>query len=287
MYHIELTIEYCPILVDREESLYKLPSVEESLYVKGWSVKTLSQAHWESCFESVKAIELQLADLREALPQVGEIDNDAAIAVAKDVHLEIAIQEIKNLIKYFKEYREKGFSKAIDEAREIASEMDIDLLFIQKRIIKRKKNRKDESSSSEEVAFTVEENFRKLTNIKDEDLKSSCYHLEDALKFEGSSDIDDEALYMELKLFHASLTNKFSNPIDVLEHMKEEDYFPEACIAYRILLTIPVTVASAERRFSKLKLLKSYLRSTMSQDRLSGLAMIAIENEVLDNLNCE
>ena len=45
------------------------------------------------------------------------------------------------------------------------------------------------------------------------------------------------------------------------------------------LLTIPVTVASAERSFSKLKLIKSYLRSTMSQDRLSGLAILPIEKE--------
>ena len=69
--------------------------------------------------------------------------------------------------------------------------------------------------------------------------------------------------------------------------MKEDGYSPEACIAYRILLTISVTVASAEKSFSKLKLLKSYIRSSMSQESLSGLAMIAIENEVLDNLNCE
>ncbi len=56
-------------------------------------------------------------------------------------------------------------------------------------------------------------------------------------------------------------------------------------VAYRILLTIPVTVASAERSFSKLKLIKTYLRTTMSQERLSGLAMISIENEFLDGLN--
>ena len=31
------------------------------------------------------------------------------------------------------------------------------------------------------------------------------------------------------------------------------------------MLTIPVSVASAEKSFSKLKLIKSYLRSTMSQ----------------------
>ena len=54
--------------------------------------------------------------------------------------------------------------------------------------------------------------------------------------------------------------------------------FAEVCSAFLIFLTLPVTVASAEGSFSKLKLIKSYLRSTMSQERLSGLAIISIEN---------
>ena len=64
-------------------------------------------------------------------------------------------------------------------------------------------------------------------------------------------------------------------------------FYPNAIIAYRILLTIPVTVASAERSFSKLKLLKSYLRSTMTQERLNGLATIALEIDVLEKINYE
>ena len=55
-------------------------------------------------------------------------------------------------------------------------------------------------------------------------------------------------------------------------------------IVYRILLTVPVTVASTERRFSKLKLIKSYLRSTMSQERLNGLAMLSIEKQIFKKL---
>ncbi|XP_074305332.1 uncharacterized protein LOC141640427 [Silene latifolia] len=43
-----------------------------------------------------------------------------------------------------------------------------------------------------------------------------------------------------------------------------EDCYPNASIAYRIFLTVPVTVASAERSFSKLKLIKNYLRSSMN-----------------------
>ena len=63
--------------------------------------------------------------------------------------------------------------------------------------------------------------------------------------------------------------------------------FPNACIAFRILLTIHVTIASTEISFSKLKLIKSYLRSTMSQEELSGLAILSIEKEMLVKLECK
>jgi hypothetical protein len=48
-----------------------------------------------------------------------------------------------------------------------------------------------------------------------------------------------------------------------------------------------VTVALAEWSFSKLKLLKSYLRSTMTQERLNSLATIALESGLLEKINYE
>jgi hypothetical protein len=44
-------------------------------------------------------------------------------------------------------------------------------------------------------------------------------------------------------------------------------------------LIIPVTSTSAEQLFSKLKIVKGYLRSTMTQDRLRGLALISNKQE--------
>ena len=43
---------------------------------------------------------------------------------------------------------------------------------------------------------------------------------------------------------------------------------------------MPVTVATAERSFSKLKLIKNYLRSTMTQERLVDLTVLGIESDL-------
>ena len=46
-----------------------------------------------------------------------------------------------------------------------------------------------------------------------------------------------------------------------------------------------MTVVLAERSYSKLKLLKNYLCSTMMQERLSDLATIALEGNMLDKID--
>ena len=70
------------------------------------------------------------------------------------------------------------------------------------------------------------------------------------------------------------------NLLNMILKCKLQPLFVNCCVALRIFCTIPVTVAEAERSFSKLSLIKNYLRSTMSQDRLSDLGTLAIENQV-------
>ena len=57
--------------------------------------------------------------------------------------------------------------------------------------------------------------------------------------------------------------------------------------ALQIFLMLPVTVASNERSFSKLKIIKNYLRSSMGQERLTNLAILSIEHEMTDSLDFE
>ena len=61
--------------------------------------------------------------------------------------------------------------------------------------------------------------------------------------------------------------------------------FPEMCTAFLLFVTIPLTTDSSERSFSKLKLIKTYLRNSMRQERLRNLAILSIEHSMTRNLN--
>jgi hypothetical protein len=48
----------------------------------------------------------------------------------------------------------------------------------------------------------------------------------------------------------------------------------------KIYLTVPITSAQAERAFSVLKILKTWLRTTMEDERVSDLAIIKMACDV-------
>ena len=52
--------------------------------------------------------------------------------------------------------------------------------------------------------------------------------------------------------------------------------------ALKTFLTMPTTVATTKRSFSKLKIIKSYLRSTSGQQ---GTALLSIERELTSQIN--
>ncbi|VAH43847.1 hypothetical protein VPH35_027866 [Triticum aestivum] len=80
-----------------------------------------------------------------------------------------------------------------------------------------------------------------------------------------------------------TLPNRLMSTDEIFYFVRAADCYQNVSIAYRILLTVPVMVASAETSFSRLNLLKNYSRSTMSQERLNGLDMCCIEKDMLGN----
>ena len=64
-------------------------------------------------------------------------------------------------------------------------------------------------------------------------------------------------------------------------------FYPSLAKAYQLALTIPISVASNERSFSRLRMVKNYLRSTMKEERLDFLMISACAVDVLDCLDLD
>ncbi|XP_025190784.1 uncharacterized protein LOC112591242 [Melanaphis sacchari] len=146
--------------------------------------------------------------------------------------------------------------------------------------------------------------FEKLSNIADDFQFLSGYLLSltqvETLKkyaadlvIKYNEDIDQEIIN-EIEFFKyqakAILPDLNATALNILNAIKKyelDSTCPNLITACRLFLTMPVTVASGERSFSKLKLIKTYLRSTMSQERLTNSAILSIENKITKNIDFE
>jgi len=127
----------------------------------------------------------------------------------------------------------------------------------------------------------------KLRTSTQEDIRKHCKDLAMFLKVGDEKDVSECDLFDELVICR-NIVDESETPLQVLCTLKKcNGAFPNLSVAIRIMLIIPITSAGAERSFSKLKIIKNYLRSSMSQDRLSGLATLAIEKELAENVNYE
>jgi hypothetical protein len=124
-----------------------------------------------------------------------------------------------------------------------------------------------------------------LKSLNDSELQESCTKFANTFSHDGSSNVAVHDLISELKILKCTLPNGALSAMEIFEHIRDVDCYPNAFIAYHILFTVSITVASAERSFSKLKLLKNYLRSPMSQEKLNGLATLCIEKKLLDEID--
>ena len=61
--------------------------------------------------------------------------------------------------------------------------------------------------------------------------------------------------------------------------------FSEVLRLMKIFYTIPITTATAERTFSALRRLKTYLRTTMSQPRLNHTMLLYVHKDRTDKVD--
>jgi len=97
----------------------------------------------------------------------------------------------------------------------------------------------------------------------------------------------------ELALWRQKWSSRLSDrPDDVIPQTAAEglaacdqQVFPLSYTFLTILYTLPVRTASAERSFSTLRRLKTWIRSRMEEERLIGLAILNVHRDIAVNID--
>jgi hypothetical protein len=219
------------------------------------------------------------------------VDNVSKKLQSPSMCIDSALQQIEGIMQYFKNYRSEGFESSLKIVEGLAIEMGVQPFFPVKCQGIRKKQF-DESDYSEEIlqaekdfevnyflimvdmAITSLENrfeelqvfkniygfllsSRNLTSLDDVELTECCIKFDKFFSFCNSSDVDLNDLISELKVLQPTLLDRQMSTMEIFEFVREVDNYPNVCIAYQILFTMPITIASAEKSFFKAEAIKN------------------------------
>lgn len=93
-------------------------------------------------------------------------------------------------------------------------------------------------------------------------------------------------LELPLKNEEISCTDSITSALRSLSPLTRR-LVTEAEKLLQLVLSLPISVAEAERSFSCLRRLKTWVRATMSQQRLTHLALAHVHKDILDSLDMD
>jgi hypothetical protein len=199
---------------------------------------------------------------------------------------------------------EKAFEQVLVNTSQVVAEIDLEELKVPRQ---RRPPKRFTGDADGHVPTTVTDYYQPLyfmlvdTAIQQsaERFDSSSLNkyqaLENVLLTETSTDIKDDLLgyeeidwedfQIQIGHFHRKRSIKcLSDAVSILAGMPPElrGEYSEVEKLVRLLLVSPASSAEAERSFSALRRLKTWLRSTMAQQRLNSVAVCHVHQEFLD-----
>jgi hAT family C-terminal dimerisation region len=132
-----------------------------------------------------------------------------------------------------------------------------------------------------------------MLNFESSHSKTPTYYLFNF--FSKLSQMFFNMIYYKLLCFSTSLKTEINKVTSVkclaemliVDNAALSSAFSDVVMALMLFLTLLVTVASAERSFSKLKIAKSCLSNSVGQNRLHGLSLSATEAVQAKIMNVE
>ena len=116
--------------------------------------------------------------------------------------------------------------------------------------------------------------------------------LEQVLEF-YKDDFDEDNLRAQWQSFKSMFKKKdnlvFGDIIDYFKKLEPQilSLLSEVCKIVKLILVLPASNAESERSFSKMKLVKDRLRSTMNAKKLNHFMIVGHNKDIFDNLDFE
>nr|XP_047143105.1 uncharacterized protein LOC124817292 [Hydra vulgaris] len=236
------------------------------------------------------------------------------------ISLEKCVVKLKSLKTFLVESREVLAHNAVEYATQTCAEMSIDIESRKRKRVKKMMR----GEIAKDAGLTLLEELKRamfecidhfhvelekcLTSMNTVYEKFAVVHTGNLLKAtdeeivtyahqfsETFNDVEEEEILPEVKRLRRHLKASVIKldiaaawtSLKMAQFIIEMDFresLPNVTEALKLFLTICVSVASCEKSFSKLKLIKN-LRSAMSQSRLTSLAIISVENEIAKHVN--
>lgn len=214
-------------------------------------------------------------------------------------------KDLEALVEHFNNERDTIVDESIRKGLELCEKLNInDTTRSRRQTIPRETNlRRMMIASLDRLQVEIKDRFNRLFDLHKKfglfmDVEALMYReipdLEDKCEMVSKyldTDIDKATLMAEIEdcrmllKVRSSKLKSASELLNFIISYGDEMVFPNLRTVLQILCTIATSIASCERSFSKLKLIKSYLRASMTEERLNSLAMLSVEHETLEEID--
>lgn len=134
--------------------------------------------------------------------------------------------------------------------------------------------------------------LKQVENLVIKSARKEDYHAElDFVLKHYSDDLDPLLLGTQLELLATAMTSTNKPTLrDVIDYVRslspgQRVSMSQVCVLLTLILVMPATNAVSERSASSLRRIKTYLRSTMCQQRLNNLMILHTHKERTDTLD--
>nr|XP_004209215.1 zinc finger MYM-type protein 1-like [Hydra vulgaris] len=285
------------------------------------NLKPLCPTRWAVCSSVFEAL-LEKTNYKSVINAMAEIGELASGTLqTKALFLTEALKCVTVTKQYLQRLRETLFNQFYKKVKSEADDLEVSEPSIPRT---RKQPRWLNSGSGPHIFTNVSDYFRQKFYVVDLligelDLRFQQPSVKNAINMEtlllNSANLESETieidpslskmyrdidwtrltwqLHMLPELIKQSKSNKvkpitkittISTLVEIFAENDASKMFDEVSKVLRVFFTIPVSTATAERSFSSLRRLKTYLRSTMNQKRLNSTILSHIHKDILEEV---